>query len=145
MDEMDVGRQKGLKGRIMLAHKILGAEDGGIDATDNTFKEIEITFGARHNHLPVPLVDIERMKIVKLLVGPDSVHVGVDAIARLNGILSQGEPFPLGKRVDHLCLSIAKILNGKRHGAFRAVEVVVYAKTFKHKQRCCYTAEAKLR
>ena len=85
------------------------------------------------------------MKIVKLLVSTNGVHVRVNAIARLYLILCQRQTLPLGQRVYHLCLGIAQVLDGKGHGTLHAIQVVIDAKTFQHKQRSRHAAKPQLR
>ena len=81
------------------------------------------------------------MEVIQLLVSTNGVHVGVDAVARLNVIFGQGQALPFSQRVYHLCLSVAQILYWEGHGALHAVEVVVYAETFQHKQGSCDAAQ----
>ena len=90
--------------RISLTGKELCAEDGSIDTTDNTLQKAACPVSFGDDRFPVPLVNIKRMKVIQLLIGTDSIHIGIDTIARLNGIISQRQSFPLCQRVHNLSL-----------------------------------------
>ena len=141
MNKMDLSRQERLDGAIGLTGEILGAQDGSIDALHHILKMSQRALLACYHRLPVPLVHIERVEVIQLLVCTNGVHVGIDTVARLNVIFGQGQAFPFCQRVYHLCLCIAQILYGERHGALHAVEVIVYAETFQHKQGSCDAAQ----
>ena len=70
------------------------------------------------------------MEVVHLLVGAYGVHVGIDAVARLDVVFGQCEAFPLGQRMDHLGLLVAHVAYGEADGPLDAVEVVVDAQSF---------------
>ena len=74
------------------------------------------------------------MQVVQLLVGSDGVHVGVDAMARLNIVLSQRQSFPLSQRVYYLCFSVTQILDGKTNRPLHPIEVVVDAQSLENEQ-----------
>ena len=80
---------------------------------------------SRDDSLPVPLVDIERMEIVQLLVGTDGIHIGINAIPRLNLILGKRQTLPFGQRMNDLGLCIAEILDGERHRTLHAIQVII--------------------
>ena len=84
------------------------------------------------------------MKVVQLLVSAYRVHVGIDAEARLNAVLRQGEPFPLRERVDNLGGPVAHVLDGERHRPLHSVEVIVDAEALQDEKRRGDTAEPEL-
>ena len=75
MDKMNLLWQERLQLWIVLASQELSAEDGCIDAANHIFKECDGAITLRNHSLPVPLVHIERMKIIKFLIGTDGVHI----------------------------------------------------------------------
>ncbi len=119
--------QKGLYLRIILAREILRSENGRIDAPHGL---LEMAHGALlgcDDGLPVPLVYVERVYIVKLLIGSYGVHVGVDAVAGLYAAVGQREPLPFGQRVHHFGCCSVHVLDVERHGSLHAVQIVVDA------------------
>ena len=142
LDEVYLVGQEGLYLRVTLAHQVFSAAYRGVDAAHGGLQEVEVALFGGHHGFPVPLVNVERVQVVKLLVGAYGVHVGIDAVARLHLIVGQGEPLPLGKRVHHFGAGVAKVFDGERHGAFHSVEVVVYAEAFQHEQRRGDAAQA---
>ena len=85
------------------------------------------------------------MQVVQFLVSADGIHVGIDAVARLYLVLSQRQSLPLRQGVNHLGLRIAQVLDGKRHGAFHTVQIVVDTQSLQHKQGSRHTTQAQFR
>ena len=129
---------------VALAHNEFGAPYGGIYAAHCGFEAVERALCGGDYRLPVPLVNIQRVQVVKLFVGPYGVHVGVYAVVRLYGVVGKGEPFPFRQRVYNLRLGVAEVFDGERHGAFHTVQVVVYAESLEHEQRCRDAAQPQL-
>ncbi len=142
MDEMDLAWQEGLQLGIALACQKLCAQDGGIDAAYHILQKGDGAVTFFDDSLPVPLIDIERVEVVHLLVGADSVHVGVDAAARLYVVFCQCESFPLCQRVHDLSLRFAHVLDRKSHRTLHTVEVIVDTQPLQDKERSGDTAQA---
>ena len=134
--EVYLSRQKCLQLRISLTRQILGAQNGGVDALYHVLEMTHCALLIGYHRFPVPLVHVERVQIVQFFIGAYSVHVGIDAVARFNLVFSQREPLPLGQRVHHFGFGVAQVEDGERHGALGAVQVVVDAQSFEHKERC---------
>ena len=128
--------------RISLAGKILRATDGGIYALYYVLQECQCAVFLAYHGLPVPLVYIQRVQVVKLLVGTYGVHIGIDTVSWLNFILSQTQSFPLSQRVNHLCLCVAQILDGEAHGALHTVQIVVNTQSLQHEEWRSYAAQS---
>ena len=127
--------QEWLNLRIGLTSQILRPPDSCIDALHNVFEKSHRSVFPADDGLPVPLVHIERMQVVKLLISTDSIHVGIDAIARFYLILRQRESLPLGQRVNHLSLRISQILDGEGHSTLHTVQVVIDTQSLQNEQR----------
>ena len=137
--------QEGLNLRIRLARQILRATDGSVNPLHNVLQEGHRTVLLADHGLPVPLVYVERVQVVQFLVGTYGVHVRIDAVARLNLILSQREPLPLGQRVHHLGLSVAEILDGECHCPLNTVQVIVDAQPLQHEERRRHATQPEFR
>lgn len=85
------------------------------------------------------------MEIIKLLVGTDGVHIGVDAVTWLHLIVGQRQTLPFCQRVHHFRLRIAQIFNGERHGTFRTAQIVVDTQSSEHKKRTGHAAQLQSR
>ena len=67
------------------------------------------------------------MDVVEVLVGPQGVHVGVDAAAGPDAELGQLDAFPFGQGVNDFGFPLVHAPDGEGDGALHAVEVVVEA------------------
>ena len=145
MDEMDLCRQCRTNDGEHLIDQIFRPDHSGINASDNLFQELDIPLFRQHHALPVPLIDIQRVQVAQLLIASDGIHIRIDTIARLDLIVGQRQPFPLGQRMDNLSLGISQILDRKGNSPFRPVQVIIDTHTFEHEQRCGHTPETQLR
>ena len=84
------------------------------------------------------------MKIIKLLIGTDGVHISIDTIARLYLIFCQGQALPFSQRVNHLSLCITQILDRESHRALHSIQVVIDTQTLQYEERGGDTAQAQL-
>ena len=121
---------------ISLTGKILRTTDGSVDTLNDILKESHRTVFTADDGLPVPLVDIEGVEVIQFLVGPDGVHIGIDAITGLYLILCQRQALPLGQRVDHFGLGIAQILDREGNGPLHTVQIIVDSQSFENEQGC---------
>ena len=94
MNEVYLFRKERFQLGIGFAGKKFRTENGCIDTADDTFQKGSCSVVFRNDHLPVPLVYIERMEVVQFLIGTNGVHVGINAIARLYLVVGQRQPFP---------------------------------------------------
>ena len=129
---------------IVLASQELGAEDGCIDAANHIFEECDGAITLCNHSLPVPLVNIERMKIIKFLIGTDGVHISIDTIVWLYLIFCQGQALPFSQRVNHLSLCITQILDRESYRALHSIQVVIDTQTLQYEERGGDTAQAQL-
>ena len=142
---MNLFRQAGPDVGVLLAYHELGTHDGRPYPPDNVLKVLRIPLAGEHHALPVPLVHIERVHVVQLLIRTDGVHIGVDAIARLNAILRKGKAFPLGEGMHYLADLAAHVLHGETHSTLHTVKIVVDTHPPLHEQGCGHTAQAQFR
>ena len=89
MDKSNLLWQERLQLRISLTGEILRAADGSINTLHHILQISHRTLLACDDGLPVPLVHIQRVQIVQLLVSTNSIHVRIDAIARLYLVFGQ--------------------------------------------------------
>ena len=85
------------------------------------------------------------MDVVKLLIGPDRVHVRVDPVTGFDVIFGKGKAFPLGKGVNYFTDSSFHVLDRETHRSFNAVEVVVDSCALFDEQGGGNTTEPKFR
>ena len=95
MNEENVFRKEWLDLWIGLTDIELGTENRAIDLAYNLLEELYVSFALGNDTLPIPLIDIERVKVVELLIGTNSIHIGNYAIAMFNLILCQCHALPL--------------------------------------------------
>ena len=104
----------------------------------------EIFFGSllfSYNLFPVPLVHIYGMKIVKLFVTSDGVHIGVDTVSRSNTVSAESHTLPFGKGLYYFNSLFVHIFDCKLYGSLNSVEVVVKSAFGSYKQRRRNTSE----
>ena len=136
-DKGDVALQlaQDLKLGVNGLNRILGVADSRHDIHDGELQIVQIAVFRQDNLFPVPLVDIDGMKIVEfVLVAADRVHIGIKALAGEKSVALERQTLPLGKRLHHLGFVIgAQDLKADR--ALDTVQVVVQARVFLDKQR----------
>ena len=93
------------------------------------------------NFFPVPLVNINGMKVIEVFVSSDGVHIGVDAVSRLDSVFAECHSLPLCKGLYDFHFQFVNILKCKAYSSFRAVQVVVETGLRVNKKRCRYTAK----
>ena len=145
MYEMDFIRKDRLDGRILLTNHVFSPEKSGIDPADNILQKRRGALTFIHDPFPVPLVHIQGVDVVKLLIGPDSVHVRVDPVSRFYVIFGKGKALPLGEGVNYLTDSSFHVLDRETHRSFNAVEVVIYTGALFDEQGSGDTTEPEFR
>ena len=133
--ELDVLRQHRPDARMLRSDVELGAANGLVDRPDGAFEHGAGAVLGPDHLLPVPLVHVDRMEIVEHLVGPDGVHVGIEALADREAVPRQGHPLPLGQRLHDLDRCVAVVLHAEANRLLDAVEVVVHARAAADEQR----------
>ena len=127
--------------RIDRLHGILRVANRLHNVHDRELEVVEIAVFRKYDLFPVPLVDVDGVKIVKLvLVAAYCVHVGVKSLSGVEAVALQRQTLPLRKRLHDLCVSIGA-QNVKADGALVAVEVVVKSGIRLDKQRCGHSVE----
>ena len=79
-----------------------GVADCLYDGADDELKKFKISVVFCDNLLPVPLVNVDRVNVVKLLVAADRVHIGVKSVANRETVSFEGKSLPLCKGVHDL-------------------------------------------
>ena len=121
--------------RELDVEPVLGHLDRLVNPTDGLLQERDGALLARNDLFPVPLVDVKRVNVVELLVGPQRVHVGINASARRDGHLGELQPLPFGQRMNHLGPALAHVADRERNGPLDAVQIVVDTRAGKHDHR----------
>ena len=92
--------------------------------------------------LPVPLIDVERVEVIQVFVATDGIHVCVETVAGRDAVSTQFHAFPLGQRMNHLCITVAHATDGKFDSTFHTIQIIIDAGSGEDEQRGCHTAEA---
>ena len=125
---------------------VAGHADGRYDAPHGVLEIGEIAVLLADDLFPVPLVHIDRVKVVKhRFVAPDGVHVGVKALALIEVVLAQRPALPLGQRLHNLALRAVHGGNIKGDRALDAVQVIVETGVGAHEQRRGHALEIQRR
>ena len=95
MNEVDIFGQIGFELRIVLTDKELGAQNSTINLPDDSTQIGFVAVLGKKYSLPVPLIDIKAVKVVKLLVSTNGIHVSHDAKTWLRLVLGERQTFPL--------------------------------------------------
>jgi len=80
----------------------LGLPDDAVDTAHHLCEELQVALVRAQHALPIPLVDVYRVQVVEHLIGPDSVHVRVEALARTKAVSGERQPLPLGQGLHDL-------------------------------------------
>ena len=81
------------------------------------------------------------MQIVQLLIAADRVHIGVDAMTRLDAVLTERHSLPFCQRLYDFHFQLVDILQSERHAAFHAIQIIIEAGFRVHEQRRGYAAQ----
>ena len=127
-------REHGAHGHFRGAH----AAD---NAAHNALQIFDLAVLGADHLFPVPLVHINAVQVVQLFIAANGVHIGIQAVAGIKPIVTQGLALPLGKALHHLAL-FAAVQHIKLHRAFYTVQIVVQAGAHFHKQRGRHTVQA---
>ena len=87
--EVYFGRKEGLEGGIGFASEILGTQYRRVNTAYGLLQKAKRALLGGNNHLPIPLIYVQRMQVIQLFIGTNGVHIGVNAIARLYLIFGQ--------------------------------------------------------
>ena len=117
-------RQLGDDVRIVSADVFFRGAEGGVNLLHHAAKHGLVPLVRAENALPVPLIDKNRMNVVRFLVPADGVHVGIQSLARLKAVVPQGQPFPLGQRLHDL-RRFTRFQNIEGYRALHAIQVIV--------------------
>ena len=123
--------------RLRIAHRT-------DDLPDDIEKEFAAALLRGNDALPIPLININRMEIVKLLVAAECVHVAVKTAVGGKSVFCKRVALPLCKRMNDLDRG-SRGRNVKRHRALHAVQVVVEPAFGTHEHRRAYSPEIQRR
>ena len=142
-DEGDLLRDLGQDGQLGEhgAQEGLGVPQGPHNGADSLLQVLCVPVLLGDDLLPVPLVHIGGVEVVQILVPADGVHIGVQALARVELVTLQGQALPLGQGVDHHG-GVVHPPDVKGHRALHAVQVVVQAGGGRHEQGGGHPVEA---
>ena len=139
-DEEDLAVQLRVKARESDAEGVIRLADRADNVAHGALEIGNVAVFARDDLFPVPLVDVDGVEVVDLLVTPDGVHIGKQALADVELVALQRQPLPLGQRMHDLRLS-ADVRDVETDRALIAVQIVVQAGSLLHEQRRGYAAQ----
>ena len=125
IDEMDLVRQVINSLWKLIPHLMLHVLDDLENDPDSFFQEILISLVFGNDFLPVPLVNINAVKVIEFLIPADGVHICVEAFTRHKAVFAEGHSLPLRERLHNLQLISRDVQNVERHLALYSVQVVI--------------------
>ena len=132
-DEEHIAVKLGVQARERDAKRVVRLADRADDVAHGAFEILDRAVFPRDDLFPVPLVDVDGVKIVDLLVAPDGVHVGEQTLADIELVALQRQPLPLGQRMHDLRLGM-DVRDIKTDRPLIAVQIVVQAGGLLHEQ-----------
>ena len=99
--------------RKFLVDCLFDFKKGFVDGSYGLFQIVKCAVFLADGFFPVPLVDVERVDVVKILECADGVHVGIEAVAGGYVIGSEFVTFPFGQRVDHFGFAASHRVDGE--------------------------------
>ena len=61
---------------------------------DNILEVIQVTVFTAYHFFPVPLINVDRVKVIELLVGTKRVHISVDTVIHAYFVITEHHAFP---------------------------------------------------
>ena len=144
LDENDLLWQDRRNVAVCFVYPPFLTADHTVNSANDPLEEFEIAVFCADCPFPIPLIDINRMDVVQLLVGPNRIHVGVKAEAGRNAVSPELYPFPLGQRVYDLYVGSAQGRHRKSYGPFGPVQVVVDARPRADEKGCRHPTQVEL-
>ena len=92
---------------------------------------------------PIPLIDKNRMDIVRDFVAADGVHIGIKPFAGGKAVAAQRKALPFCKRLDDLVFAVDPV-DIEPDRAFETVQVIVQTAILCYKQRRGNASQIKL-
>ena len=144
VDEMDFLRE--FRDDLGELHEklVLGDLDGLVDAANGLLEETQVAVFAADDLLPVPLIHVDGVEVVQFFVGPQGVHVGVDAAPGTDAHLRQLDALPFGQGVHDFRLALVHVADGEADGPLHAVQLVVEAGPGEHDHRGGHAQQGQL-
>ena len=133
-DKEDLAVGSVCKNREMISESIRRIADGADDGSHRVLKILSVSVLRQHYFFPVPLVNIDAVKIVGYLIAPDGVHIRIETALRLEFVSEKGKPFPLCERMDNLSVH-SNVRNIKADRSFHSVKVIVKSRTSVNEER----------
>ena len=133
-NEGDFPAQLGMQLGIAAVDDQRSVADAAHDLPHRILQGVQIAGLRGDDPLPVPLVDVDGVQVVQFFVPADGVHVGINALARMEVVAVQRHALPFRQRLHHLRVHAC---GGdiKADGTLHAVQVVVQAGGGLHEQR----------
>ena len=144
MKERDGFREERFDDAKLMADVLFGAADDIVYFSDDFLQERDGALLFGHDALPVPLIDVQRMRVIQRLVRADGVHIGVYPLALRDGKLRQRHAFPFGQGLDDLGAGGVHLADGERDRLLGAVQIVVDAGACQHEERGGHPHQVKL-
>ena len=139
-DEIHVALELRVQAREGDAQRVVRLADRADDVAHGALEIVHGAVFSGDDLFPVPLVNVDRVEVVDLLVTPDGVHIGKQALADVELVALQRQPLPLGQRMHDLRLR-ADVRDVEADRALIAVQIVVQAGSLLHEQRRGYAAQ----
>ena len=97
-----------------------------------------------YHHFPVPLVDVNGVRVVALVVAANGVHVGVKTFTVAESVFFERRSLPFRKRMHDFGLAAALFQNIETDGSLYSVQIVVDSAFAPHEKRCGHAFESEI-
>eukprot|EP00965_Chrysotila_dentata_P260293 6213851-Pleurochrysis_carterae.AAC.3 len=133
-EELNFLRQHSLQTEL-LGYLFLGIDNSLVDALNGGLQVLHVTVLCGDDLLPIPLVDVERMREVDVIIAAQAAHVGHKALAGRELIVVERPPLPLGERERDLELDVLEVARSEGGRTLNTVKIVVEAGVLGEEQR----------
>mmetsp|Transcript_538 Transcript_538/g.1571 ORF Transcript_538/g.1571 Transcript_538/m.1571 type:complete len:331 (+) Transcript_538:307-1299(+) len=120
---------------IFLADLLVSSIDRLVDILDSALKSLHIAIFRSNDLLPVPLIDVQRVRVINIVVAAKTTKVGDNSLAWLNAVVVKRPALPLGQREGNFELNVLKVARSKGCRAFDTIEIVIKARALSQEQR----------
>mmetsp|Transcript_34976 Transcript_34976/g.73777 ORF Transcript_34976/g.73777 Transcript_34976/m.73777 type:complete len:211 (+) Transcript_34976:642-1274(+) len=112
---------------VLFAHSLLGVVQSFVNSKDGRLEILNIAIGLLDVLLPIELIDVQRVRVVHVVIASQSAEVGDDSLTGLDLVVVEGPSLPLGEAEGYLEVYSGEVAGFEGGGTFGSVEVIVEA------------------
>ena len=121
---------------ILNRHELFCFAKYFIYGTHGFFQCFDIPFFFADDFFPVPLINKNRMNIIRHFIAANSIHVGIQTFPHGKTVFFECKTLPFGKRLHNLSRMGGIIFDIESNRTFNPVQIIIESGRGVYKKRC---------